>query len=249
VSYATGEPAGCLIIWTATIGGESVNLRFSGNGDYVSNISSSYSEGETYWGAEPEIEFDLMMANAGEELVLICRSLVGGFLVNTSVNIALTVPMDLTYTASGTFYGYTPVGGFNTWYVYVWLTIIDIDTSETEFEKNWWVILSPDGYVETGENIFSGEDPGGISVVISYSGAPISIAVTVAEQDVEKEYILSTVIGTYNGTTTATHTGIVHDINSEEIIASETETKSLFPGHCSGEMDFLQDEITIEEHL
>ncbi|MBW2079172.1 MAG: hypothetical protein JRI71_16805 [Deltaproteobacteria bacterium] len=91
VTYTTMEPSGCSIIWTATIDGEAVNLRFSGDVDYESSISSSYSEGETYWGAAPEIEFELTGGNVGDTIMLMATSVVNGDDLAQSSEIAITV--------------------------------------------------------------------------------------------------------------------------------------------------------------
>ncbi len=86
-TYATNEPDA--IIWTAAIGGEAVQLRFS-EGEFASSISSSTAFA-TYWGAAPSIEFDLTGDNAEDTVVLMGTSVIGGVTVTQTAEIAIAV--------------------------------------------------------------------------------------------------------------------------------------------------------------
>ena len=67
-TYATNEPSA--ITWVAKDQeGIVVNLRFSGDEDYSSSISSTVSFG-TYWGATPSIEFELTEDNIDDVVTL-----------------------------------------------------------------------------------------------------------------------------------------------------------------------------------
>lgn len=67
-TYVTNEPSA--ITWRAQDQDENVvNLRFSGEEDYSSSISSDVSFG-SYWGATPSIEFELTADNVDDVITL-----------------------------------------------------------------------------------------------------------------------------------------------------------------------------------
>lgn len=91
VDHGTARPSGCSVTWTATIGGEAINLRFSGETSYASSIVSSYGDIGDYWGAAPEIEFELTEENDGDTVVLLASSTVFGNAVFNTCEINVTV--------------------------------------------------------------------------------------------------------------------------------------------------------------
>ena len=113
VTYATVEPLGCSITWTATIGGETVNLRFSGGEDYATSLSSDYSEGDTYWGAEPEIEFELTEDNDGDTIILTATSMVAGQSLSQTSNVEVANTLSATIAIQ-----YELIGGIGEGYYY-----------------------------------------------------------------------------------------------------------------------------------
>jgi len=97
-TYTTVEPTGSTIVWTATIDGTAVQLRFEGGGSYVPSIASNYSDIGDYWGAEPSIELELTEEQQGETLVLRASSTVDGQSVVKTANITVGIIATLTIT-------------------------------------------------------------------------------------------------------------------------------------------------------
>jgi hypothetical protein len=85
-TYATNEPTA--LVWTAAIGGVAVNLRFSGETEYAASISSNCIFG-TYWGATPDIEFELTEDDLGSTVVLTGTTSIGGVAVAQTAEILL----------------------------------------------------------------------------------------------------------------------------------------------------------------
>ncbi len=99
-TYATQEPADTATIWTASIEGTTVNLRFEGDPEYSSSISSDCTFG-TYWDSTGEIEFELTEVNQGDTVVLTGTSIVAGDSVSNTENIEISVAIAkavLTFT-------------------------------------------------------------------------------------------------------------------------------------------------------
>jgi hypothetical protein len=91
VSYRTGEPLpGATIRWTASLDGESVDLKFDG-GDYASQIVSTYSAVGDYWGAEPDILFDIDETANGKTLTLTATTTIGSNVISRGTEIAVGV--------------------------------------------------------------------------------------------------------------------------------------------------------------
>jgi len=100
LTFATNEPSP--IVWTATITSSptrNVNLRFSGDEEYASSISSDCAF-ETYWGATPDIEFELDEEDTGGTVVLIGRSAVEGVVVGASIEIEVALIATITFTSN-----------------------------------------------------------------------------------------------------------------------------------------------------
>ena len=105
-TYVTNEPDA--IRWTATVTGSStrsINLRFSGDEEYSYSISSDCIFG-TYWGATPDIEFELEEGDTGGTVVLIGKSAITGSYVGASLAIEisatnLAVVIDFNITGGG----------------------------------------------------------------------------------------------------------------------------------------------------
>jgi len=77
--YKTQEPAETsVLVWSAKLGGETVNLKFSGGDSYAAIATSVYTESDGFWGAEPSLEFELTDAANGETLTLTVVSIVDG---------------------------------------------------------------------------------------------------------------------------------------------------------------------------
>ena len=77
VTYATREPAAYVIVWTASIGGDTVQLRFAGDPSYTGSVSSNYiAMGGDFWGATPSLEFETTEDDCGETLTLTATSTV-----------------------------------------------------------------------------------------------------------------------------------------------------------------------------
>jgi hypothetical protein len=86
-TYATNEPDA--IVWTATVSSSpsrSVNLRFSGDEDYASSVSSVCVFG-TYWGTTPDIEFELTEEDIGGTIILTAKSTISGSFVGATLSI------------------------------------------------------------------------------------------------------------------------------------------------------------------
>jgi hypothetical protein len=84
-TFATPEPDS--IIWTAAINEGPIALKFEG-GAFAFSISSSTTF-LTYWGASPDIEFDLDRDNEGDTVVLTGISTIGKETVTQTVNILI----------------------------------------------------------------------------------------------------------------------------------------------------------------
>ncbi len=96
-TFATNEPSA--INWTATIDGEAVSLRFSGDEDYEVSLSSSVAF-STYWGAAPSIEFELTEENAGDTVTLTGKSTIGSEVVTEESEIAIASAFKVELTVS-----------------------------------------------------------------------------------------------------------------------------------------------------
>lgn len=92
-TYATNEPSA--ITWTATIAGSPINLRFNGETNYSSSLSSAVSFG-TYWGATPSIEFELTEDNADDVVTLRGVYQLDGLWIEQTENIIVTVSAEFT---------------------------------------------------------------------------------------------------------------------------------------------------------
>lgn len=98
LTHATNEPD--VIVWTATVSSSpsrSVNLRFSGDEDYAVSISSNCTFG-TYWGAAPDIEFELTEEDTGGTIILTARSAISGACVGATLAIEV-VPSVAEFTS------------------------------------------------------------------------------------------------------------------------------------------------------
>ena len=87
-TYATNEPSA--MTWTAAISGTPVNLRFNGDVDYLSSLSSAVSFG-TYWGATPSIEFDLDTDNIGDTVILTGYYTLDGIRITSTKSIEIGI--------------------------------------------------------------------------------------------------------------------------------------------------------------
>jgi len=103
-TYATNEPSA--ITWKAKIGSTRVNLRFSGDEEYSSSLSSAVAFG-TYWGATPSIEFELDEDNVGDVVTLTGYYTLDGVTVSQTEDITIAAITTLTMTW-GTPTGITP---------------------------------------------------------------------------------------------------------------------------------------------
>jgi len=76
-AYATQNPSGKTIVWTATIDDETVQVKLNEEDEFSDSVSSSYSEqDDAFWGAEPTIIFDIDGSNAGDTIVLTATSVI-----------------------------------------------------------------------------------------------------------------------------------------------------------------------------
>ena len=96
-TYATNEPSA--IRWSATIDGTTVNLRFSGDDDYSSSLSSDVAF-DSYWGAESSIEFELDEDNVGDVVTLTGYYTLDGVTVSQTEDITIILEQIWTFTFS-----------------------------------------------------------------------------------------------------------------------------------------------------
>ena len=185
VTYGTIEPAGCQITWTATISGEAVNLRFSGDEDYESSLSLDYSEVGDYWGAVPDIEFELTGDNDGDVITLKAASTVSGAAVSTTaeVSIATVVTLEIPFVYS-------------------------IDNEDDSVELNCYMAMAnpasedfyePDfkGSRIMGMEFLSYDDPGSVEDVLTGSVDADGIHAEITLANIEEEQYLFLILSTY----------------------------------------------------
>lgn len=92
-TYATNEPS--IMTWTAVIDGSPVSLRFNGDSEYLSSLSSSVSFG-TYWGATPSIEFELTAENAEDIVTLTGSYVLDGIRIENTEDITIATQIVIT---------------------------------------------------------------------------------------------------------------------------------------------------------
>lgn len=99
-TYATNEPD--VIVWTATVSSSptrDVKLRFLGDEDYVDSISSVCVFG-TYWGATPDIEFELTGEDDGGTVILTGKSAISGSYLAATFAIEISTTAQFTSLTS-----------------------------------------------------------------------------------------------------------------------------------------------------
>lgn len=67
-SYETNSPDG-LVTWSATIEGETVQLKLDTGEEFANSITTPYAQGSP-WGASPALQFDISSANEGQIIIL-----------------------------------------------------------------------------------------------------------------------------------------------------------------------------------
>lgn len=174
-TYATNEPSA--ITWTATIGGAAINLRFSGDEDYESSLSSSVAF-STYWGATPSIEFELTGDNNGDVVTLTGTSTIDRRAISSEeeITIRLTATINLTVVNNNSDED--------------WTAKVQIQGQESGSSARGWLSISYTG--STGlysTNEAETEDE--ITVVITEPNAEIQVNVF-REELYDLEWILST---------------------------------------------------------
>jgi hypothetical protein len=88
--------------WSGSIGGVAVGVKLQGDDDYSESVESSYSQFDSlFWGAQPELQFDLSGAEAGDTLTVRVQSLVGGGIVSATQE--LPIAITATFSATGSF--------------------------------------------------------------------------------------------------------------------------------------------------
>jgi len=221
VTYATIEPSGCSITWTATIDGESVNLRFSGDPDYASSISSSYSDIGDYWGAEPEIEFELTEDDVGKTITLQGASTVSGSaLTNTDTIEIRTYRYAVTVTAQLTTWAQVDE---EEWTTVTVVAGIDNATLVAGAPTDWGCL----GYSGDPPEAYSYEDDANLDEVeVSLNVPLIKVTALSAELESGKIYHAYAKLNLMNGSGDVTATLIVTDLDTEEVLVDKTKVWS-----------------------
>ena len=103
-TYKTNQPtAAARITWAATIDGDPVQLKFSGDEEYANSIQSSYSDqGSSFWGAAPTIEFDTAEEDIGKILILSANSSALNSTITGSKEITISNKVTVTISLSWT---------------------------------------------------------------------------------------------------------------------------------------------------
>jgi len=189
--FVTNEPDAVII--TATIGDVAVNLRFSGDTEYASSISSDSTLGD-YWIINPDIEFELSRRQEGAIVVLTGTSAVDGITVIGEVNVAIYLPI-YSLVMSG------PEGIQYDEAASITVSFRDHDTLETDepigCTFTWTATLDgvAVGLRFSGDPAYSSSISSSYSDIGDYWGAEKSIEFDLDEDDVEKTITL-TVEGT-----------------------------------------------------
>lgn len=106
-TYTTNEPEDSEIIWTASVNGAVVQLKFTG-GVLANSISSTVAYAATYWGAAPSIEFDLTVGNEGDTLTLTGASVIDGITVTQTEEITIIQAFSIEINASANITSFDP---------------------------------------------------------------------------------------------------------------------------------------------
>ena len=97
-TYATTEPDSvCLQQWTATIDGETVQLKV-GEGDYAESYDAVYVAVGEYWGATPEIMPQLLTEHDGKTLVISVSTTIDEEIVTETADIPVSTQVDVTFS-------------------------------------------------------------------------------------------------------------------------------------------------------
>lgn len=171
LTYATNEPD--VIAWTATVSsspGRSVNLRFPGDEEYANSILSDCVFG-TYWGATPDIEFELTEEDTGGTIILTAKSAISGAYVGATlaIEVGLQVVITVKYEligalGDGYYYGRSRVKIIDTplgeWYGSVFWYVPD-------YAPDYWDIENerPEDEIEIETSLESPGTRGGTATV------------------------------------------------------------------------------------
>jgi hypothetical protein len=78
--------------WSGSIDGVAVNVRLQGAAQYGESAESAYSEFENgFWGASPELQFDLSSAETGDTLKIRVQSLIGGNVIFSEEEVEIAI--------------------------------------------------------------------------------------------------------------------------------------------------------------
>jgi hypothetical protein len=184
-TYATDEPRSGAIAWSAAIGANPVSLRFSGGSEYASSIESSYGDIGDYWGAEPEIEFELTEDDIGSTLVLTAQSTVEGQAVSDTATISIIAPVyTAVFTGEITLHNYDTPSGSDTYDAYLHFYAYDLGIDDVHDEiklrhhSNTLIMSSAEAVHNEPQLLGSPEFD-----IISNDNATFSIAVSAEQWD------------------------------------------------------------------
>ncbi|KKN46475.1 hypothetical protein LCGC14_0672450 [marine sediment metagenome] len=85
----TAEPSTKTITWSATIGGNPVNLRVGSSGGYTATATDDAADSGTYWQASSSLEFDLSTTGSNRTMVVTGAGTIEGLAVNDTANITI----------------------------------------------------------------------------------------------------------------------------------------------------------------
>lgn len=101
----TGNPPIPSVTWTATLGGDVIGIRFSGDTEYETSLNSAYTKPGDFYLSTKEIEFELGVGNRGNVVTLSATSLTGGQEIGDFAYIEINVEMRATITFNYTLAG------------------------------------------------------------------------------------------------------------------------------------------------
>ena len=216
-TYTTNEPEDSAVIWTASVNGAAVQLKFTGE-SLADNISSTVAYAATYWGAAPSIEFDLTEDNDGDTLVLTGVSVVDGITVTQTESISITA----THSASLSFVAVLDridaqgiLDGF-----YYNNFSAELDGTETPFpnDQRGWSLMAWDS--REGETAVNETERNG--AVCEQDVPSITVTVDISELDPEA-FDVDLVASVTNSDWTFTATLTVDGTEYEKVISLSDE--------------------------
>lgn len=252
----TAEPFNKTITWSATIGGNPIDLRVGSSGGYASTATDTAADNGSFWQASSSLEFDLSTTDSDRTMIVTGAGVIEGLAVNDTASITIPGWPDANYSYNADLDGVFQFGSEDFWEVRCSIAVRLISNNDLVWFKRWYAKADQFQAVTSGEYAETNpeNDPGDVTptITINQGGFPgvesdITIAIRAAEQNPLYKYIfVGDVIGTrtVSGTAEVTHTGTVTNIVTGVERAADTQNATFIQAAATGSLQIIDDQIT-----